>query len=42
MDGFDEFSVEVDGMSTEQDKSGVVLIMLIETEYRGAIKMIKN
>jgi hypothetical protein len=33
MDGCDELLIEVDGMSVEQDKSEVVLIMYIETEY---------
>jgi len=42
MDGLHEFSIEVDGMSIEQDKSEVVLLMLIETEYRIAMTVINN
>jgi hypothetical protein len=38
----DEFLIEVDGMSIELDKSEVVLIMLIETEYTRAMKVISN
>jgi hypothetical protein len=42
MDGCDEFLIEVDGMSIEQDKSEVVLIRLMETEYTRTVKLINS
>ena len=42
MDGCDSFVIEVDGMSFELNKSEVAIIMLTETEYTKATKVINN
>jgi hypothetical protein len=39
MDVCDEFLIEVDGISIEQNKSEVVSIMLTETEYTRAMRI---